>query len=216
MKLTEHIQRYLELVARADRMFESVTRSYSDLMPCKSGCDDCCHVYYELSLIEAFYISGMFNDKISGRSRERAIIRAEEVEPAFVNAQAMLGNLGKTGNKSEESNAINAAARLRIRCPLLEDRRCILYEDRPITCRLYGCPQKIRNQVVTCPRSGFKEGTAYTTIDVNKVQKNLTEYSLEFLQDLLEIHIASENGLRFTMPEVLRTIFDKEYFARLQ
>jgi Fe-S-cluster containining protein len=197
-------------------MFESITRSYSDLMPCKLGCDDCCHVYYELSFIEAFYISGMFNDKISGRLRERAIIRAQEAEPLFHDAQVMLGTLGRAASDLGESEVIDAAARLRIRCPLLEDKRCILYEDRPITCRLYGCPQKVGNRVVTCPRSRFQEGTAYSTIDVNEVQKNLTEYSLEFLLDLLEFDVACENRLRFTMPQVLRTVFDKEYFTCLQ
>jgi hypothetical protein len=173
-------------------------------------------VYYELSLIEAFYVSGMFNNKITGRSRERAILRAEEAEPVFRNAQEMLGALGKSAKQIEESEAVNAASRLRIRCPLLEDSRCILYDDRPITCRLYGCPQKIGNRVVTCPRSGFQEGTSYSTIDVNEVQKTLTDFSLEFLQDLLQADIRSMNGPRFTMPQVLRTIFDRDYFAHLQ
>ena len=216
MKLAEHIQRYLEFVARADRMFESVSRSYNELMFCKSGCDDCCHVYYELSLIEAFYISGMFNGKITGRSRERAILRAEEAEPLFRDAQEILSSLGKKAKQFGGPEAINAAARLRIRCPLLEDSRCVLYDDRPVTCRLYGCPQKIGNRVVSCPRSGFQERTSYTAIDVNEVQKTLTELSLKFLQDLLQADVMSKSGPRFTMPQVLLTIFDKQYFTHLQ
>ena len=39
------------------------------------------------------------------------------------------------------------AARIKCRCPLLgDDDRCLLYQARPITCRLYGVPTAIAGQ----------------------------------------------------------------------
>jgi hypothetical protein len=215
MTLQEHIQRYLELADQADRLFQSVAARHGDLMRCKLGCDDCCAVYFELSLIEAFVVSGMFTERVSEKSRKRALARADHVEPLYSQAGLLLQQ------KAAEEGAISAAlleeaSRLKIPCPLREDGACILYAQRPITCRLYGTPQKIADRVVSCPKTGFREGEHYVTVDVDALQQRLFEYSRELLIDLIGFAPAEPPGPLFSMPVTLRTRFDKQFFLSLR
>ncbi len=158
MNLQAHIRRYLELVASADRMFEAVRHEHGHLMGCKPGCDDCCSVYYELSVIEAFVINGMFGEVVPRATARRVLKRAESVEPLFRQAKEDLQALPReiTGDDGVQE----AAAKIRLPCPLNEEGGCVLYAHRPITCRLYGVPQKILNRVVSCPRSELPQRRA--------------------------------------------------------
>ncbi len=90
MNLQEHIQRYVELVCRADRLFESVAQRHGELLTCKPGCDDCCSVFFQLSLIEAFFVSGMFRQKLSSSALERVLARAEQSGALFQQATVTL------------------------------------------------------------------------------------------------------------------------------
>jgi len=109
-----------------------------------------------------------------------------------------------------------AAALIKIRCPLNEDKGCVLYEHRPITCRLYGVPQKIGDRTVACPRCGFRLGGAYPTVDVNEIQSLLFRYSADLLKDFIGVAGPEEPGLLFPMATTLRTDFDRQFFLALQ
>jgi Fe-S-cluster containining protein len=215
MTLQEHIRRYLEFVERADRLFDSVAQAHSELMACKPGCDDCCSVYFELSLLEAFYISGMFQAELWASARERVLQRADKVAPLFEEAKILLERIAQESSKDEEQ-LHEAASRLKIQCPLNEDKGCMLYEHRPVTCRTYGTPQKIGGRIVSCPRAGFRQGKRYVTVDVNKIQQTLSEYSRDFLKDLAGVSLPEPPGPRFSMPVVLRTSFDRDFFLSLR
>jgi hypothetical protein len=211
MNLQDHVRRYLELVGQAEEVFETVQRSYGDLMACRPGCDDCCHVYFKVSLIEAFVISGMFRQNLSNAAQERVFARSEKAEPLFRDAEMLL--VGKGSGGKEE--LLETASRIKIPCPLNEDRTCALYAYRPITCRLYGTPQKIADRVVSCPRCRFAEGSKYITVDVNEIQRQLYEHSRELLRDLIGID-APAPGPGYSLPETLRTVFDKNFFLALR
>lgn len=214
MTLQEHIRRYLELVDQADRLFQSVAAKHGDLMRCRLGCDDCCSVYFELSLIEAFVIGGMFRESLPESIRQRALERAELVEPLFGQADMLLQQ--KATEECEISAALlEEASRIKIPCPLKEDGACVLYSHRPVTCRLYGTPQKIAGKVVSCPRTGFRERERYVTVDVDALQRRLFEYSGDLLNDLIGLAPAEPPGPLFSMPIALKTSFDKQFFLSL-
>jgi Fe-S-cluster containining protein len=215
MTLEEHIRRYLELVDRADRLFNAVAAAHPELIACQPGCDDCCAVYFQLSLVEAFYISGIFRQEVPDAQRERALEKARTVRPLFSEAEAMLSAMASPDAVDDEQIQ-DAAARLTIPCPLNEDQGCILYRHRPITCRLYGTPEKIGNRIVACPRSGFRGGTRYTTVDVNEIQRRLIEYSREFLLDLAGVAPSGPPGLLFSMPVAIENNFDRDFFLSLR
>lgn len=211
MNIQEHIHRYLELAARADRLFASVERVHGDLMPCKPGCDDCCSVYFELALIEAFTLSGMFRRHVKGLRRDRVLARAEKAEPLFLEAERLLSGVSASGR----DDVVACASRLKIPCPLNEDGCCVMYEFRPITCRIYGTPQNIGDRVVSCPRTGFVKGRKYTAVNVDAIHRELYEYSREFLIDLIGAAPTVPPGPLFSIPLALKTSFDKAFFVSL-
>ncbi len=212
MNLQDHISRYLALVGRAEGLYEAVQRSHGDLMACKPGCDDCCHVYFKVSLIEAFVISGTFSQNLTNAVKERALARAEQVEPLFREAEKILVAGGKGIGKDE---LLENASKIKIRCPLVEDHACLMYDFRPITCRLYGTPQKIAGRAISCPKSAFSEGSKYATVDVDVVQRQLYQYSRDLLMDLIGKKI-SPPGPGYSLAEALRTVFDKNFFLLLK
>lgn len=214
MTLQEHVRRYMDLAARADNLFKAVERLHGDLMPCKVGCDDCCSVYFELSLIEAFVIRGMFAQHLSADLKKRALERADRVEPLFHQARKLLQG-GTAKGSSTEGQAVETAAKLRIECPLKEDHTCVLYEHRPITCRIYGTPQNLGDRVVSCPRTGFHKGGTYSVVDVQEIQGRLYEYSRDFLLDLVGVAPSAPPGPLFSLAAALKTTFDKQFFVTL-
>ena len=215
MNLADHFRRYLELVNRVDSIFEKVKERHSRLMACKPGCDDCCNVYYELSLIEAFYVSGMFREGILPARRAQVLAVAELVEPEFEKCRAVLQDVAQGGSSPAEQLE-DSASLLTIRCPLNEGGLCVLYDHRPITCRLYGTPQKIGDRVMSCPLCGYQKGKSYITVDVNEIQHTLYEYSRDFLIDMIGVELSGPPGPLFPMPTALKTTFDKEFFLTLQ
>jgi len=214
MTLQEHVQRYVDLAVRADNLFSTVQKAHGDLMPCKLGCDDCCSVYFELTVLEAFVIANMFRHSLPADSQRRALTRAKEVEPLFAQAKTVLIGMAR-GSSQPNDDVVEMASTLKIKCPLNEDGSCVLYEHRPITCRIYGTPQKISDRVVSCPRTGFRKGESYNVVNVNEIQNTLYRYSCEFLKDLVGLAPATPPGPLLSLPVALRTTFDREFFVSL-
>ena len=78
------------------------------------------------------------------------------------------------------SEILREVAEQKVRCPLLgPDDLCVLYEHRPITCRLYGIPTAIGEEAHTCHRSGFEPGQPYPTVQMAKLQDQLYVISHE-------------------------------------
>lgn len=212
MTLQDHIRRYLELVAQADELFGAVKRSHGELMACGPGCDDCCHVYFKISLIEAFVISGTFRQNASDGVQQRVLARAERVEPLVLEAEMVL--LSGAQNRGKEE-LLQTASKIRIPCPLNEDHACSMYDLRPITCRLYGTPQKIAGKAVSCPKCGFSEGAKYSTVDVDELQRQLYQRSRELIMDLIGKETPPP-GPGYSLAQALRTSFDKKFFVALR
>jgi Fe-S-cluster containining protein len=76
-------------------------------------------------------------------------------------------------------------AKERMRCPLLnKEDICILYENRPITCRVYGIPTSSGGMGHTCGLSGFSEGAEYPTVNLDAIQKQLIQITSDFLTEI--------------------------------
>jgi hypothetical protein len=215
MRLQDHIKRYMELAARTERTYASVREKHPDLMPCSPGCDDCCNVYFELSLIEAFAISAAFRECLGEGAVQRALDRARLSLPMFRHTHRLIHEAQESGGDGG-GQALKEASTARILCALNENGQCVMYDHRPITCRLYGTPQKIGQRVVSCPKTGFAEGKEYSTVDVDRIQLTLFEYSRDFLVDLIGATPVNPPGPLFSLPEALETTFDKKFFVSLR
>jgi Fe-S-cluster containining protein len=146
---------------------------------CAEGCSDCCHALFDISLVEALYINSAFNERFpKGPERERILDLADASDRAHYKLKR---KAVKAGEKGVSTEAILAdLARERIRCPLLgDDDRCVLYDCRPVTCRLYGVPMEIGGKAHSCGKSGFAPGGSYPTVKVEMLQDRLFALSGE-------------------------------------
>jgi Fe-S-cluster containining protein len=177
MTLTHLLELYERLATRADQAFKKMLQDYPECIKCKPYCSDCCHALFGLFLIEAVYIKHHF-DELGRKKRRAALLSGNK-------ADRDLKKLEKEVHKSGGASEIGteSLAKERIRCPLLDDQKeCILYPYRPITCRVYGIPTSIQGKSRVCGKAGFKKGESYPAFDLDGAYQKLYELSRELLE----------------------------------
>lgn len=203
--------RYEKLRAEADRLFGQVRRLHPDCVTCSLGCSDCCHAMFDLSLVEALYLNRKFRQALAFGPEHSAIINAAgEADRLAARVKRELYQSSKDGDVRQ---VMENAAQARIRCPLLDaEDHCLLYEDRPITCRLYGVPAAIDGEARVCGKSAFRKGQSYPTVALEKIQDRLTDLSREIAQTLGtrfdELHL-----VYVPVSMALLTRYDAEYLG---
>lgn len=182
-----YFREYEALRATTDAVFEKVSRSYPREVKCKSRCDDCCYALFDLTLIEAIYINHQFHRQLNAGLRESIIEKANRTDRRLHKIKRDAAKEVAQGNNEEE--IIGRMGRIRVRCPFLnEESRCDLYDARPITCRLYGIPLAIGGKGHTCGISGFKPGTSYPTVSMDKLTHSLYGLSSRLVREIRTRH----------------------------
>lgn len=171
--------RYEQHAREADALFERIRAEYPGLVVCKERCSSCCHALFDLSLVEALYLNTRFRERVPAGSERAAILdAADTADRHAARFKRKIFNESREGRDSNE--LLTEAAAFTIRCPLLgSDERCLLYDVRPITCRLYGVPTAIGGKAHTCGLTGFEQGKAYPTVALDKMQHRLADLSAE-------------------------------------
>lgn len=178
MDLKPYFEKYMQLVQQVDAAFEKVKQEYPECVTCKEGCSDCCHALFDLTLVEALYINQRFDEMMSGPAREALLARADEADRA-VHRLKRQAYKDHEGGRSEQE-ILEEMALQRVRCPCLDDQeRCLIYDARPITCRIYGIPTVIGGKAHTCGVSGFSPGKTYPTLKLDAVYQRLYDISSE-------------------------------------
>lgn len=209
--LTSIFSRYETLRAEADTIFSRVAAQYPQCVKCRPGCADCCHALFDLSFVEAMYLNIAFNKTFKhGPIRSRILENASKVDRDLTRIKREMFHAEREG---QDKDAIMVrAASLRMPCPLLTDKQdCAMYENRPITCRLYGIPLAIGGKSHVCGFSAFDLGQTYPTVQIDKIQARLEGMSKD---------IESLVKSRFELSEVyvplsmaLLTSYDEEYLG---
>lgn len=209
---TPVFQRYEELRGSADAIFSSQREKYSQCVACKPGCSDCCSALFDLSLAEAMYINRAFSRKYGhGPERSKILERAAAQDRLLTKLKRELFRAEKNGESAEK--IMNMAASARMRCPLLDDAdRCLLYEDRPITCRLYGVPLAIGSKSHVCGFSSFDKGESYPTVQLAKIQRRLDDMSAEAARISESPYDLGDIYMPLSM--ALLTDFDSAWFGK--
>ena len=113
-------------------------------------------------------------------------------------------------------NEVELLARIgkeRVRCPLLgENDLCIMYESRPITCRLYGIPTSSSGMSHICGRTNFKEGEKYPTVNTDKIYSQLQLLSAEMTKAIKSKNIKMHEML-IPISMALITNFTEDYLG---
>ena len=206
-------KRYEALAAQAEAAFDKIREAYPDAVKCVRECSDCCHAIFDVTFIEAIYINHKFNQTYEGKALEELLERANK-------ADRIVHRLKRDATKALESgtdeNAIlEKMAESRVPCPLLNQKNlCDLYEDRPITCRLYGVPTAIGGKGHTCGLSAFEPGQAYPTVNLDAIQDRLFEISRDLVAALGSRHVRM-GDMVVPLSMALITTYNEDYLGIL-
>lgn len=186
--LSPFYEKYEKITDTCEQAFQRIKASHPEQVRCRVTCADCCHAVFDLSLIEAMYINHHFHRVYTGPEKDRLLETANRTDRQIYKLKRQAYRDLKKGKNEVEILARMALER--VRCPLLDKyNRCLLYDHRPITCRLYGIPTAIAGMAHTCGRSGFTEGQSYPTIKLERIQQQLYDLSRELVTAIKSRHI---------------------------
>lgn len=210
--LTPFFTRYETLAHQADALFARIRGQHSDLVACREQCSDCCHALFDLTLIETLYLNKKFPESIPNSAERDSILdRAATTDRQIARIKRKIFKDSKEGRDSNEILA--QVAGLAVRCPLLgDDERCLMYEARPITCRLYGVPTAIGGASRTCAKTGFLPGKPYPTVALDKIQARLADLSRELAADLGSAYTQLAS-MYVPVSTALITVYDAAYLG---
>ena len=211
MDLKPYFKAYEELAKSVEKAFGQIAADYPKEVNCRPGCADCCYALFDVTLIEAVYISKKFREKFSGIERENILDRANKADREIhrIKRQA-----AKEQNKGEsEIDIIGKMAMERVKCPLLNDEnKCELYEYRPLNCRVYGVPTETAGASHICGRTGFVQGEKYPTIKMDKLYGYLYKISNDFVGSL-NTKYTKMGDMLMPVSMALITDFDEDYLG---
>ena len=213
-ELTPVFTAYEALVAEA--VFSRVNELHPDCVTCKPGCSDCCHAMFDLSLVEAMYLNARFIEKYDfGPERSRILENAGSVDRKLTRMKRDYFRELRDAKGSEDAmeHIMEEAAKARIRCPLLDSNdQCVLYDYRPITCRLYGIPTAIGGKGHVCGQSNFAAGASYPTVHLDKIQERLDRLSVE-IRDRVQSRFKELHEVFVPVSMALLTNYDDAYLG---
>jgi Fe-S-cluster containining protein len=202
---------YRQIRAGADKAFAQVAAAHPQEVRCGLGCSDCCFALFDLTLVEAMALNAAFNAKFSGKRRSALLARADEAERQGEKIKREAHMALKEGLPT--ADILGLIAKARVRCPLLGEKDvCELYEDRPVTCRLYGVPTEIGGEAHTCGKSGFTPGKPYPTVRVEKLQDALLALSAQMVAAMQSRHRKMAD-LLVPVATALMTAYDDAYLG---
>lgn len=205
-------EKYEAMVRQVDEAFDRVRRQHPECVRCASTCSDCCYALFDLTLVEALYLNRKFIEGVAEQRKLEILEAANTADRKVYRLKREAFKSVSSGEKSEDQVLLEMAAE-RVRCPLLnDDKRCDLYESRPITCRLYGVPTSIAGHGHTCGLSGFKEGESYPTANLDVINERLHHLSLELVAVLKSTHVKMGDML-MPLSMALLTVFDETYLG---
>ncbi len=172
-QLEEIFLEYEIFTAQIEKIFADMTEKYPQEIKCEKACGDCCHAVFDLSLVEAISINRAFHEKFDyGNTRSFIMDQANNVDRTLTKLKQQFFKDTQKGLSDEE--IMQKASQVKVRCPLLgSDDTCLLYEARPITCRVYGIPTVINGKGHVCPKCNFEQGGQYPTLHLDKIQDRL-------------------------------------------
>ena len=178
MDLEKHFVKYEAVVNMVDQVFNRVKKEFPKEVFCREKCSDCCYAIFDLTLIEALYLNHKFKEIFSGHEKAELIATADKTDRVLVKMKRDAYKKVKEG--ADQLEIVGRMSQERVRCPLLgENNLCLMYEFRPITCRVYGIPTSTAGASHICGRTNFVQGKAYPTLNMDKIYTQLQLLSAE-------------------------------------
>ncbi|MBU1230680.1 MAG: YkgJ family cysteine cluster protein [Proteobacteria bacterium] len=183
LEFSEFFKKYGAIISEADQVFNTVRARFSENVRCEKGCSDCCHALFDLTLVEALYLNAAFTARFKGKERTSVLERADEADRLVHRLKRDAYKAVQDGKNAQD--ILLEMSKVKVRCPLLDDQGlCLMYDMRPVTCRIYGVPTAIGGEAHTCGRSAFEKGVAYPTVYLDRIQDRLYALSHELAAGL--------------------------------
>lgn len=134
------LERYGKLLQEVDRWFDGCIQRHGDLIACNRGCSACCRGLFDITILDALYLrSGIdaLPEAVQQSLRRKAADRLAAlaaINPSFVSPWIL-------NRIPEDEWEALMPEEDETPCLLLgEDGSCLVYGQRPMTCRLNGIP----------------------------------------------------------------------------
>jgi len=122
-----------------DEWFRRIREKYSAEMQCGKGCTACCYGLFEISLADAAELTKAYS-QLPEPVQKQVSARASAIHNSIRAAAPDLPEPLLLSDDDERIDIIVDAANSP-RCPLLFDSgECLVYDHRPLSCRLEGVP----------------------------------------------------------------------------
>lgn len=211
LDLKRHFVQYEALVQMVDAVFDRVKKEYPKEVFCREKCSDCCYALFDLTLIEALYLKDRFLKQFQGMAKEEILQVADKTDRTLVKMKREAFKKAKSGG--DQLEIIAKMSQERVRCPLLrENNLCMMYDQRPITCRVYGIPTSTAGQSHICGRTNFKQGDPYPTLNMDKIYTQLQLLSAQLVKDIRTEKIKMHEML-IPVSMALVTDFNEDYLG---
>lgn len=134
------MEEYKLILEEIDRWFKRCQQLYPDEIVCSTGCSECCRGLFDITILDAALLNvgfGGLTDDVRLRVRMQAEERLRAIQSSWPEfRQPFILNY-----RPEEEREMLLASDNETPCVLLDDSgRCLLYDYRPMTCRLHGLP----------------------------------------------------------------------------
>lgn len=211
LDLREHFVKYEALVQMVDAVFDRVKNEFPKEVFCREKCSDCCYAIFDLTLIEALYIKDKILNKFQGKEKNDLIQIADKTDRALTKMKRDAYKEVKNG--ASQLEIVGKMSQERVRCPLLgEDNLCMMYDKRPITCRVYGIPTSTEGVSHICGRTNFVQGQPYPTLNMDKIYTQLQLLSAELIKDIKSENIKMHEML-IPVSMAIVTDFNETYLG---
>jgi len=136
----DQLNDYRLLLHETEDWFRSICVGYPDQLQCARGCTRCCYGLFDISLPDAVItVEGMRS--LSEEIQNDIIKDATETQRRIVEAAPSLASPFFLNDLSEEQIDKIVDLANEPRCPFLsQHNQCLIYDCRPLACRLEGAP----------------------------------------------------------------------------
>lgn len=211
MDFTKYFDKYESLVKQVDDVFKQVNGEFSDEVKCDNGCSDCCYAIFDLTFIEALYLKQKFNEQFKGKIKHEVITEASDTDRKIYKMKKQIAQNVKT--EQSDLEIIGRLSREKVKCPLLdENKKCMMYDNRPIACRVSGIPSSSNGFAHICGLSGFDKGKQYPTLNMDVVYKQLYKISTELVKGINSKH-KKMGDILSPVSMALITDYNEEYLG---
>lgn len=138
--MNDILAQYGKLLAEVDHWFAGAVASFPGHISCGKGCCGCCRALFDITLLDALHLQQGFS-KLPHSLRLKVLADAERRVAEIRRQWPEFDQPYLLNHRSEDEWQELMPEDDETPCLLLdEEGRCLVYEYRPMTCRLHGLP----------------------------------------------------------------------------